>query len=179
MSIVDELRVSTTDRGQLLDLMRNCLWKASRSPRGLLAVAVIVMLSSGSVKAAGVDPLSNTYAMSWIYTCQANAPGFPNGSLEYQWWTAKFNSSKKTVSVNVSQLQGDLVVPSNGKGKGFVSLNFNATYAYSNNASTLVIGGQTYNIVYGQLLGTNYQSFLFGGTGGPYCIVSGTALLQQ
>ena len=136
---------------------------------GMLAALVI----SGPVMAQTVPVLSGKYATTYNEICQAgtNATNYSAGATYTQILVADFDNATKTVKLTGTSVSGALVVMNGAPGK-LIQTSINTSDPYSNTATTITIGSNTFNALYGPLILGMPQWAVFGGISNGGCSAS-------
>jgi len=133
------------------------------------------MLLCAPVTASAAVPLiSGNYAYSNSEICQAPSPA-GGGAIRSAWEVADFDHATGKVQFTGDGISGALVVPS-GPG-GLTESHLSGPVSYSNTATTITVGAQTFNVVYGPVANGVVQSFVYGGIVGT-CALSVTMIRQ-
>ena len=118
-----------------------------RSPITWLAAVLGLCASSALAAPAPQNPpaLRGTYVYAWEHTCDSSGIPIRVAAL------AHFHPHKHQVTITGYRA---------GAGGGVIGIN--QTVSYSNTATTIVIDGKTYNVVYGLLAGrvATYLSYV-------------------
>jgi hypothetical protein len=146
----------------------------------LLSGAAAILFICRPVMAQTVPVLSGKYATTYNEICQAraNTTNDSPGATYNQILVADFDNTKKTVKVTGTSVYGALVVL-NGEPTGFTQASIDASYPYSNTATTITIGSHTFNALYGPLVLGTPQWAIFGGISGDSCSASAVAIRQS
>lgn len=142
------------------------------------AVLASVAFALGAVPAnATVPVIKGKYAVTGNEVCQAvegsSTPGLIASFVE----TANFDPTTGMVAVTGAGSGGYLVVWP-GDQAGYQHKTFSKMYSYSNTATTVTIGGITFDIVYGHLKKGVAQSAAVSGIDGSGCVEADTAIHQ-
>jgi hypothetical protein len=142
----------------------------------MLSGAGAVLFICPPVMAQTVPVLSGKYATTCNEICQArtNATNASAGATYNQILVADFDNDRKTVKVTGTSVSGALVV--NGESASLTQTSIDATYPYSNTATTITIGSHTFNALYGPLILGMPQWALFGGISSDSCSASAIAI---
>jgi hypothetical protein len=132
--------------------------------------------ASAKVPVLLVPTLSGAYAVSYTEICQGNLSGTSPGSVSVESVTATF--APHTLTIAGTKTSGDLVIPKGLAGGTFFQNPVSKSYKYSNDMTTLTMGGATFNIVYGTVFNRVAQSFVFSGPSNAGCAVSATGFHQ-
>jgi hypothetical protein len=148
-------------------------WKPWLSGAAVLFICAPVMAQT-------VPVLSGKYATTYNELCQAgtNATSYSAGATYNQILVADFNSAKKTVRLTGTSVSGALVVV-NGASPGLKRTTINESYPYSNTATTITIGSDTFNALFGPLVAGMPQWTVFGGLSSGGCSASAVAIRQS
>ena len=146
----------------------------------LLSGAAAVLFICRPVLAQTVPVLSGKYATTYNETCQAvaNTTNPSAGAIYNQILVADFDHSTKTVKVTGTSVNGALVVV-NGASKGLTQTSINTSYPFSNTATTITIGRDTFNALYCPLTMGMPQWAVFGGIVSDGCSASAVAIRQS
>jgi hypothetical protein len=146
----------------------------------LLCSAAAVPLICGSVMAQTVPLLSGKYATTYNEICQAgtNITKDAAGATYNQILVVDFNYATKTVGITGISIYGALVVV-NGAPGTLTQTSINASYPYSNTATTITIGSNSFNALYGPLILGMPQWAVFGGITSGGCSASAVAIRQS
>jgi hypothetical protein len=142
--------------------------------------AATVLLACGPVMAQTVPVLSGKYATTYNEICQAgtNATNDSAGATYNQILVADFDSAKKTVRLAGTSVSGALVV-ANGAAAKLTQAAINASRPFSNTATTITIGRDTFNALYGPLIMAMPQWMMFSGITSDGCSASAVAIRQS
>lgn len=145
----------------------------------MLSGAAAVLFICRPVMAQTVPMLSGKYATTYNEICQArmNTTNDSAGATYNQILVADFDNIRKTVKVTGTSVSGALVV--NGESAKLTQTSIDATYPYSNTATTITIGSRTFNALYGPLILGTPQWALFGGISNDSCSASAVAIRQS
>ncbi len=146
----------------------------------LLSAAAAVAFVCGPVMAQTVPVLSGKYATTYNEICQAgtNAANSSAGATYNQILVADFDNAKKTVTLTGTSVNGPLVV-GNGAPEKLTQTSINTSRPYSNTATTITIGSDTFNALYGPLILGMPQWAVFGGISSAGCSASAVAIRQS
>ena len=144
----------------------------------LLCAAAAVLSISRPVVAQTVPVLSGKYATTYNEICQANTTNYSAGATYNQILVADFDNATKTVRVTGTSVNGALVVV-DGAPTRLTQTSINTSYPYSNTATTITIGGNTFNALYGPLVLGMPQWAVFGGISSGGCSASAVAIRQS
>lgn len=146
----------------------------------LLSGAAAVLFICRPVMAQTAPVLSGKYAATYNEICQAgtNTTNYSAGATYNQILVADFDNATKTVKVTGTSVYGALVVM-NGAPAGLKQSSINTSYPYSNTATTITIGSDTFNALYGPLILGMPQWAVFGGISGGGCSASAVAIRQS
>jgi hypothetical protein len=146
----------------------------------LLSSVAAVPFICGPAVGQTVPVLSGKYATTYNEICQAgtNATSNSAGATYNQILVADFNNAKKTVKLTGISVSGALVV-ANGVPAGLTQTPINTSQSYSNTATTITIGGDKFNALYGPLILGMPQWTVFGGMTSSGCSASATAIRQS
>jgi len=146
----------------------------------LLSGAAAGLFVCGPVMAQSVPVLSGKYATTYNEICQAgtNATKYSAGSTYNQILVADFDKAAKTVKLTGTSVSGALVV-ANGAPAKLTQTSINTSYSYSNTATTITIGSDTFNALYGPLILGMPQWAMFGGISSGGCSASAVAIRQS
>lgn len=146
----------------------------------LLSGATAVLLICGPVMAQTVPVLSGKYATTYNEICQAgtNTTKDSAGATYNQILVADFDNATKTVRITGTSVYGALVVV-NGAPARLTQTSINTSYPYSNTATTITIGSDTFNALYGPLILAMPQWAVFGGITSGGCSASAVAIRQS
>ena len=141
--------------------------------------AAAVLFVCGPVMAQPVPLLSGKYATTYNEICQAgtNTTNYSTGATYNQILVVDFNKATKTVSLTGTSVYGPLVV--NGAPTKLTQTSINTSYPYSNTATTITIGSDTFNALYGPLILAMPQWVVFGGISSRGCSASAVAIRQS
>lgn len=142
--------------------------------------ATAALLVCGPAMAQTVPVLSGKYAATYNEICQAgtNTTNYSAGATYNQILVADFDNAKKTVKLTGTSVSGPLVV-TNGAPAGLTQSPINTSYSYSNSATTITIGRDTFNALYGPLILGTPQWAVFGGITSGGCSASAVAIRQS
>jgi hypothetical protein len=148
---------------------------------GLLSVVVAGGILAATAAVAKVPvllvpTLSGSYALNYTEICQGYLSGTNPGSVTVESVTATF--APHTLTIAGTKTSGDLVIPKGLVGGTFFQNPVSKSYKYSNDITTLTLGGTTFNIVYGPISNRVAQSFVFSGASNAGCAVSATGFHQ-
>lgn len=145
----------------------------------LLPSAAAALFICRPVLAQTVPVLSGKYATTYNEICQAvtNTASPSAGAIYNQILVADFDTATKTVKVTGTSVNGALVVVNGAK--GFTQTSINTSYPFSNTATTITIGHDTFNALYGPLALGMPQWAVFGGIVGDGCSASAVAIRQS
>lgn len=148
--------------------------------RLLLSGVAAVLFICPPVIAQTVPVLSGKYATTYNQICQAvtNTTSFSAGGTDKQILVADFDNATKSVKVTGTSVYGPLVV-SNGASAKLTQTSINTSYHFSNTATTITIGLNTFNALYGPLTLGMPQWAVFGGLIGDGCSASAVAIRQS
>jgi hypothetical protein len=158
-----------------------CVWVGISMRWKLLpAGAAAVLIFCGPVTAQSVPVLSGKYATTYNEICQAgtNATNNSAGATYNQILVADFDTATKTVRLNGTSVSGALVVM-NGAPAKLTQTSINASYPYSNTATTITIGSDTFEALYGPLIMGMPQWTMFAGISSAGCSASAVAIRQS
>ena len=146
----------------------------------MLSGAAAVLFTCRPVMAQTVPMLSGKYATTYNEICQAqmNTTNVSAGATYNQILVADFDNVRKTVKVTGTSVSGALVVV-NGESAKLTQTSIDATYPYSNTATTITLGSHTFNALYGPLILGVPQWALFGGISNDSCSASAVAIRQS
>jgi len=146
----------------------------------LLFGAAAVLFICGPVMAQPVPVLSGKYATTYNEICQAgtNTTSHSAGATYNQILVADFSKATKTVSLIGTSVSGSLVVV-NGAPAGLTQTSINTSYPYSNTATTITIGSDTFKALYGPLILGMPQWLVFSGISSRGCSASAVAIRQS
>jgi hypothetical protein len=146
----------------------------------LLSGAAAGVFICGPVMAQTVPVLSGKYATTYNEICQAgtNATNPSAGATYNQILVADFDNATKTVRLAGTSVAGPLVVASGAPAK-LTQTSINSTRPYSNTATTITIGTDTFNALYGPLILGMPQWAVFGGITSGGCSASAVAIRQS
>jgi hypothetical protein len=144
-----------------------------------LCGAMAALFICGPAMAQSVPVLSGKYATTYNEICQAgtDAANYSTGATYNQILVAAFNSATNTVTLTGSSVYGPLVV--NGARAKLAQATVNKSYPYSNTATTITIGKDTFNALYGPLILGQPQWAVFGGISSGGCSASAVAIRQS
>jgi len=141
----------------------------------LLPCAAAVLSICPPVAAQTVPVLSGKYAATYNVICQAGSTSYPSGATINEILVADFDYDAKTVKLTGTLVSGALTA-TNAK---LTQSRVDTSYAYSNTATTITIGTDTFNALYGPLILGTPQWTMFGGIGGDGCSASAVAIRQS
>jgi hypothetical protein len=148
------------------------------SMRALPAIAALASsLIFAPALAGSVPTISGKYATAYNEICQANNPSNPTpgvGETYSQTVIASFDSKAGTVKITGTSVTGPLI-------GNYVALSqspISESGPYSNTATTLSIGGATFNIAYGPVKNGIAQTAVFGGISSGGCAATAVAIRQ-
>jgi hypothetical protein len=146
----------------------------------LLSGAAAVLFICPSAMAQAVPVLSGKYATTYNEICQAvtNTGSNSAGGTDNQILVADFDNAAKIVKVTGTSVYGPLVVL-NGAPARLAQTSINTSYRYSNTATTITIGRNTFNALYGPLTLGMPQWAIFGGMISDSCSASAVAIRQS
>jgi hypothetical protein len=107
-----------------------------------------------------------------------NTTNYSAGASYNQILVADFDSATTTVKVTGTSVYGAIVVV-NGAPAGLTQTAINKSYPYSNTATTITIGSDTFNARYGPLYLGMPQWAVFGGISSGGCSASAIAIRQS
>jgi hypothetical protein len=150
------------------------LWKL------FVPCAAVVPLICWPVMAQTVPLLSGKYATTYNEICQAgtSTPSYSAGATYNQILIADFDNATKTVQLTGTSVSGALVVLNGVPGK-LTQTSVNTRTPYSDTASTITIGRDTFNALYGPLISAMPQWLIFGGITNDGCSASAVAIRQS
>lgn len=145
-----------------------------------LSGAAAALFICRPVMAQTIPVLSGKYATTYNEICQAgmNATNYSAGATYNQILVADFDNATKTVRVTGTSVYGPLVVM-NGAPAKLTQTSINTSYPYSNTATTITIGSNTFNAQYGPLILGTPQWTIFGGISSGGCSASAVAIRQS
>lgn len=146
----------------------------------LLPGAAAVLLVWQPAMAQTVPVLSGKYATTYNEICQARtgATNYSAGATYNQILVADFDHAGKTVKVTGTSVSGALVA-ANGEPAKLTQTPIDASYPYSNTATTITIGNRTFKALYGPLILGTPQWTIFGGLSSESCSASAVAIRQS
>ena len=146
----------------------------------MLSGAAAVLFICRPVMGQTVPMLSGKYATTYNEICQArtNPANSSAGATYNQILVADFDNVRKMVKVTGTSVSGPLVV-ANGESAKLTQTPIDATYPYSNTATTITIGNHTFNALYGPLILGMPQWTLFSGISNENCSASAVAIRQS
>jgi hypothetical protein len=146
----------------------------------LSGAAAVLFFICPPVMAQSIPVLSGKYATTYNEICQAvtNTTSSSAGGTDNQILVAEFDNATKTVKVTGTSVYGPLVV-SNGAAARLTQTAINASYHFANTATTITIGLNTFNALYGPLTLGMPQWAVFGGMIGNSCSASAVAIRQS
>lgn len=146
----------------------------------LLSGAAALLCVCGPVMAQSVPVLSGKYATTYNEICQAgtNTTNGSAGATYNQILVADFDNAKKAVRLTGTSVYGALVV-TNGAPAGLTQTSIDTRHPYSNTATTITIGSDTFNVQYGPLFLGMPQWAIFGGITSGGCSASAVMIRQS
>lgn len=146
----------------------------------LLHGATGVLLICGPAMAQTVPLLSGKYATTYNEICQAgtNTTSSSAGATYNQILVADFDNTTKTVRLTGTSVNGALVVM-NGVAPKLKETAVNTKAPYSDTTSTITVGRDTFNAMYGPLILGMPQWLIFGGITKGGCSASAVAIRQS
>jgi hypothetical protein len=146
----------------------------------LLCCATTLLFICGTAMAQTVPVLSGKYATTYNVICQAgtNTTNYSAGATYTQIVVADFNNTTKTVRLTGTLVYGALVV-ANGAPAKLTQTSINMSRPYSNTATTISIGSDTFKALYGPLIFGTPQWTVFGGINSDGCSASAVAIRQS
>lgn len=146
----------------------------------LLSSVAAVLFGCGPLMAQSVPVLSGKYATTYNELCQAGttATDHSAGGTYNQILVADFDAAKKSVRLTGTSVYGALVVV-NGAAAKLTQTSVDTTHPYSNTVTTISIGNDTFNVLYGPLTLGMPQWAIFGGISSGGCSASAVAIRQS
>ena len=133
----------------------------------------------GPVVAQSIPVLSGKYATTYNQICQAGTNANNSaGAIYNQILVVDFNKTTKTVSLTGTSVYGALTAV-NGAPARLAQTSVNASFPYSNTATALSIGSDTFNALYGPLTLGMPPWLVFGGISAGGCSASAVAIRQS
>lgn len=144
-----------------------------------LCGTIAALFACGPAMAQAVPVLSGKYATTYNEICQAatNTANYSTGAIYNQILVAEFDTAAKTVTLTGTSVYGPLVA--NGAPAKLAQTAVNKNYPYSNTATTITIGKDTFNALYGPLILGMPQWAVFGGISSGGCSASAVAIRQS
>ncbi len=147
-------------------------WKLS-----VLGAAVLFVYAPAVAQPLPVPVLSGKYATTFNEICQAGT-NYPAGAIYNQILVVDFNKDTKTVSLTGASVSGPLTA-ANGAPAKLTQTSVNTSFSYSDTATTITIGSDTFNALYGPLIMGMPQWIVFGGINHGGCSASAVAIRQS